>query len=57
MKTYEVGALLEAANQRDTKKVKEILQDTTYQVDEVDTEATHRSISLFTIMTLRLQKR
>ena len=38
MKTYEVGALLEAANQRDTKKVKEILQDTTYQVDEVDTE-------------------
>ncbi len=38
MKTYEVGALLEAANQRDTKKVKEILQNTTYQVDEVDTE-------------------
>ncbi|TKQ94166.1 ankyrin repeat domain-containing protein, partial [Enterococcus faecalis] len=38
MKTYEVGELLEAANQRDTKKVKEILQDSSYQLDEVDTE-------------------
>jgi ABC-type microcin C transport system permease subunit YejB len=33
-----LNVILEAANQRDTKKVKEILQDTTYQVDEVDTE-------------------